>query len=77
MNRERRKAIENVIDKLNELKEEITSICDEEREAYENLPESVQAGEKGDAMEDNYLDLDAASCDIESVIESLQDIIDR
>ena len=77
MNRERRKQIEDVINRLGELKEEVISICDEEREAYDNLPESVQAGEKGDAMEDNYIDLDSAACDIESVIDSLQEIIER
>ena len=41
MNKERRKAIEEIIDQLGTLKEQIESVSEEESEAYDNLPESI------------------------------------
>lgn len=47
MNKQRRNRLQKVIDKLEELKEEVSSICEEEQEAYDNIPESLQDGEIG------------------------------
>ena len=74
MNTRRRKAISKAIeDYLNketaareELCEVLESIREEEVEAYENLPESIQYGEKGEAMQD---DISA----IEDFISALED----
>jgi hypothetical protein len=48
MNRERRKRLAAL--KLDEVKAELESIRDEEQEAYDNMPESLQDGERGEAM---------------------------
>lgn len=73
MNRSRRRriqdAVERYLERLEELRDdlvnELTEIRDEEEEAYENMPESMQYGEKGDqmtecieALEDAISDLD-------------------
>ena len=58
MNRSRRRriqdAVERYLERLEELRDdlvnELTEIRDEEEEAYENMPESMQYGEKGDQM---------------------------
>lgn len=50
MNKQRRNRLQKVIDKLEELKEEVSSICEEEQEAYDNMPESLQDGERGSQM---------------------------
>lgn len=42
MNKARRKAIEEIIDQLGMLKEQVESISEEEQEAFDNLPESIQ-----------------------------------
>ena len=67
MNKERRKALKEAIDELEEAKakiesaREIVEYCmDEEEEAYDNLPESMQEGEKGDAMQENTTNMDEA-----------------
>lgn len=60
MNTRRRKAIGKAIeDYLNketaareELRDVLEAVKDEESDAYENLPESIQDGEKGEAMQD-------------------------
>lgn len=77
MNKARRKAIDGIIDQLGMLKEQLESITEEEQEAYDNLPESIQYAERGEAMSDTISDLDSSVSDIESIIDTLQDIIDR
>ena len=42
MNKDRRERIQNIIDQLTDLETEIEKIQDEEQEAYDNLPESLQ-----------------------------------
>ena len=67
MNNERRKKIVGIIDRLNKVKEEIndlrcevSSLQDEEQEAYDNLPESMQDGERGTAIQDKIDELESA-----------------
>jgi hypothetical protein len=45
MNKARRKAIEEIIGKLEELKDQLETLSTEELEAYDNLPESIQSSE--------------------------------
>lgn len=47
MNKTRRKAIDDVVAKLQELRDEVESLRDEEQDYYDNMPESFQNGEKG------------------------------
>ena len=77
MNKARRKAIEEIIDQLGMLKEQVESISEEEQEAFDNLPESIQYSERGDAMGEYVADLDDAASSIDDVMSTLQDIIDR
>lgn len=77
MNKARRKAIEELIDQIGTLKEELDSITEEEQEAFDNLPESIQYSERGDAMSDNIGDLEQASSDLEDIMDALNDIILR
>jgi hypothetical protein len=57
MNNERRKAIAAVVKQLEgwpdieELKGELETIRDDEQEAFDNMPESLQQGERGQAAE--------------------------
>lgn len=51
MNNQRRKEITKLQVAVAELHETATALYDEEEEYYENMPESIQAGEKGEASE--------------------------
>lgn len=42
MNKQRRKWLESVINHLEEQRDELSNIYDEEQEAYDNLPEGIQ-----------------------------------
>lgn len=75
MNKQRRKDIQMAIDIMNEsiasmerAKSIIETAAEEERDAYENLPESIQEGERGYAMEE-------AADTMDEIVESLDDRI--
>jgi hypothetical protein len=57
MNNERRKAISAVVKQLeqfpdlDELQNELETIRDDEQEVFDNMPESLQQGERGQASE--------------------------
>lgn len=75
MNKARRKAIEKISDKLEELQAELQMLKDEEEEAYDNLPESLQEGEKGDAMQEAIEYLENADSFIEDAKDALNDAV--
>ena len=58
-----------------ELLEEARSMKDEEEEAHDNLPESLQYSDKGEAMQDNIDMMVESIYTIESVIEQIDEVI--
>lgn len=80
MNKERRKAIEDLkikigslASQIEELKEEAESLRDEEQEYYDNMPEGFQNGEKGEKAQASIDALDEIVSGIESAFDSLQE----
>lgn len=78
MNNKRRKELKGIIDRLSNLQEEyegiyndLDSIINDEQEAFDNLPESLQYGERGQNMEDIISKLE----DIRDNIETAKDDI--
>ena len=65
MNNTRRKSLRELIEKTEGIKQEIEEIKTEEEEYYNNMPSSVQDGEKGDRA------LDEAMTAAGDVIENL------
>ena len=74
MNKSRRRKLENILFLLGEHMEELEGIRDEEQEAFDNMPESLQNSEKGDAMTCNVDEIDSAIIDIQSAVDSLNNI---
>jgi len=68
MNMQRRKRIEKVGRLLEELLEEVEALQEEEQEAYENMPESLQSSERGEAMYEAAENLSSAANCIEEAI---------
>ena len=77
MNKERRKLLDYVIDKLEELQAEVASIGEDEREAYDNLPDNLNDTDMANQMSENADDLDGLDGDFESLLDTLRDIRDR
>ena len=63
MNKEGRKRLSELVSKLQEIEGEICSIKDEEQEKFDNLPEGLQASDKGTQIEETigYLE-EAENC---------------
>ena len=76
MNATRRKRIQEAIEQLDELKTIIEELHDEEQEAYDNLPESFQESERGEAMDAVADNLDSAMSSMEEVLDSLNAAIE-
>lgn len=75
MNKERRKRLEKTIATLEEQIAEIESICEEEQEAYANMPESLQDSDNGQAIYENVDTLETAASDLEDIINNLQEVL--
>lgn len=71
MNKVRRNQIDNAIQLAYKLQEEIENIQQDEQEAYDNLPESLQYSERGETMEQAIDNLDSALSSIEELIDYL------
>lgn len=73
MNQERRKRLEEAAAKLAEAREIIEAVRDEEQDAFDNMPESLQGGERGEKMEHAASLLDDLAGDLETSIETLNE----
>lgn len=74
MNKQRRKRLSEAFDKLCEVGEILEEVKSDEQDAYENLPENFQYGERGEEMQ-NYIEMldevDGYVEDAKSVIEQI------
>ena len=77
MNKARRKRIDDVIRKLEELKDEVDSIRYDEQEAYDNLPEGIQMSDRGDEMQSAVDSLDYAYDGFDDIIDNLNEALEH
>ena len=77
MNRERRKKLGEIIDQLEYLREDLDAVASEEREAYDNLPESLQESDRGCAMEEAADELDEISMELDCLKDRVQSVYDE
>jgi len=73
MNKARRKRINSIIEQLENLKAQVDQLLEEEQEAYEALPESLQDGERGQAMQEATENLEGALGAFDEALEALQE----
>ena len=83
MNNQRRKDIRNAIELMNEAvaalenaKLILETASEEEREAYENLPESIQESERGSKMYENCDTIDNVVDSIDTQVSEITDCVD-
>ncbi len=69
MNKQRRKELDTIYRKIESLMQDLTTVCGEEEDAYENLPESFQESDRGETM---YNAID----NMESALSSLGEAMD-
>lgn len=71
MNNERRKRTALLAQQVTELKDDVQAVLEEEEDAFNNLPEGLQNGERGDAMQTAIAALDAAVSALEETSDQL------
>lgn len=75
MNRDRRKRIEEIGNRIGELQAELEGIRDEEQEAYDNLPENLQNSELAETMSEAIDNIDYAFTSLDEAAEYLHDVL--
>lgn len=56
MNKQRRKKLEEALNLIDQAKDILEEVKDEEQDAFDNLPENFQNGERGEEMQ-NYIEM--------------------
>ncbi|SBV91243.1 conserved hypothetical protein [uncultured Alphaproteobacteria bacterium] len=74
MNKDRRSRLSEIREQLSTLAEAIQDICAEEQEAFDNLPDSFQGRERGDAMQTAIDSMENAASGVEDAIGELQNV---
>ena len=87
MNKARRKELAAIIEKLEqldalreEIRERLEDIRDDEQDAFDNMPESLQESERGEQMQE-YIDImenvtsELDLIDIEDLVSQVEEII--
>ena len=77
MNKARWKWLEDIIGKLEEQKDELYQLYEEEQEAYDNMPESLQESERGQIASEFVDSLETEHDNLEDLITNLQEILER
>ena len=76
MNNKRRKTIALVINSLENLSADLEDVAQEESDAYENMPESLQQSDRGSNIEANIYNLEDCISQINDVIDTLSSMIE-
>lgn len=74
MNAQRRKMIQKALGLVSEARSILEEALEEEQEAFDNMPESLQYSDRGATMEENIDNLETAVSTLEEV-EGLEDVI--
>ena len=74
MNRERRNRISDIMERLDAIQTELEEIRDEEQEAFDNMPESIQGSERGENMETGIDTMSECIDNLLTVVEQLEGV---
>jgi len=77
MNRDRRKRIRDVMEQLRNASSELEAIKEDEQEAFDNSPESIQEGDRGMAMQTNVEEIESVCDELDTRIGELEEIVER
>ncbi len=75
MNKQRRKDVQAVIDKLSECLERIAELQQEEQEYFDSIPENLQQAERATTSDECISTMDDAQTEIQEAIGSLDQVI--
>jgi len=73
MNAERRKQLKKLLDTVEEVKTTLETLKDEEQDYYDNMPESLQGGEKVDKVQMAIDVMESAGNSLEEVVSYIEE----
>lgn len=74
MNKQDRKDLTGALVKADEALEEIRRLAESEQGKFDNLPEGLQAGERGQVLEEAMYALDTAATELEITLDDIRDL---
>lgn len=77
MNKSRRESLSTISEELESIKSRLEDVSDEEREAYDNLPENLQYSSRGESMQYGLDELIEAAENLDSTIEHINNVIEE
>ncbi|QQS31880.1 MAG: hypothetical protein IPM50_09320 [Acidobacteriota bacterium] len=77
MNKQRRKHLVYLLEKLEEAQVQLSALAEEERDYFDNMPEGIQTSEKGEKADDIATQLEDIAAYIEEQINELQCVINE
>ena len=73
MNKTRRKQLSEITEQLQGLRDLIEQLQEEEQEGFDNLPEGLQQGDRGQAMEQATEQMGTALDSIDEAVQALEE----
>ena len=67
------RSLDNCLTAIQEAYDTLTEVREEEDMAYDELPESIREGERGDEMMDAIATLEVVTDSLEDIISNLED----
>lgn len=74
MNKLRRRQLRAALDLLDEARSILEAVQEGEQEAFDNMPESLQYTERGEAMEETISNLEDAVSSLEEINETFDEV---
>ena len=75
MNKNRRKRIADLRERIDIIKNELEEVMEEEQDARDNLPNNLQDSEKAEKMDDTIGSIEYAIGNLEETIENLDEAL--
>lgn len=74
MNKDRRIKIRNIIKEIEQVKEKLQDVLNEEESVFDNMPENLQCSMRGEESEESIDYMDEAVDALDNAIEQLEEI---
>ena len=75
MNQERRNTLEEINETIGGLLAQVEELIEQENEAYDNLPESIQNSERGESMQTAINNMESLQSSLEEAAGYCDDIV--
>ena len=77
MNNTRRKELQKLLERIEDLKTDLESVKSEEEEYFENIPENLQSSERYDLSERSITSMEDALSSLEDANQSIDEILNE